>query len=80
MKNKRFFLCRETLATVAVEVPDRTRMFGTPEYEVTLRDCSRQIHFLFPVTRAGLAKANKLAKFFTELAIDLDERLREKKR
>lgn len=47
-------------------MPERTSKWDN-EVEVTMRDCSRQIHWLFPETRAGLAKARKVAKFFKEL-------------
>lgn len=66
MKSKRFFLASNVLSTVAVRMPERTSKWDN-EVEVTMRDCSRQIHWLFPETRAGLAKARKVAKFFKEL-------------
>ena len=74
MKSKRFFLWKDTLSTLAVQVPDKI-MFGTPDYEVTMRDCSRQIHWLFPVDRKGLAKARKVAKFFNELVEALESKV-----
>lgn len=71
MKAKRFFICRETLSTIAVQPP----LEGWSEWEVTMRDCSRQIHWLFPETRGGLAKARKVAKFFNELVQALEEKV-----
>lgn len=66
MKSKRFFLARDVLSTIAVSFPNKKHKWDQ-EVEVTMRDCSRQIHWLFPETRAGLAKAKKVAKFFAEL-------------
>lgn len=65
MKSKRFFLASNVLSTIAVHIPSGSKWDN--EVEVTMRDCSRQIHWLFPETRSGLAKARKVAKFFTEL-------------
>jgi predicted P-loop ATPase/GTPase len=73
MKNKRFFLAKDVLSTIAVSVPDK-KMFSD-EYEVTMRDCSRQIHWLFPNNRKGLAKARKVAKFFNELVASLESKV-----
>ena len=73
MKNKRFFLCRDTLSTIDLQVPD-TKNYSN-EYEVTMRDCSRQIHWLFEPTRAGLAKAKRVAAFWNELVEELQSKL-----
>ena len=73
MKNKRFFLCRDTLSTVDLQVPDK-KNYST-EYEVTMRDCSRQIHWLFEPTRSGLAKAKKVAAFWNELVEEIQSKL-----
>ncbi len=78
LKKKRFFLSSDVLSTIALNVPS-FRHFDN-EYEVTMRDCSRQIHWLFPTTRAGLAKAKKVAKFFTELAEGIELKLQEGKK
>lgn len=72
MKSKRFFICRDTLSTIAVQAPQND---WNPEWEVIMRDCSRQIHWLFPETRGGLAKAKKVAKFFNELVQALEEKV-----
>lgn len=77
MKDKRFFLWKDTLSTLAVKVPDPKNY--DPDFEVTMRDCSRQIHWMFPVSKAGLAKAKKIAAFYKELVEDLEKRLQEKK-
>ena len=73
LKKKRFFLSSDVLSTIALNVPS-FRHFDN-EYEVTMRDCSRQIHWLFPTTRAGLAKAKKVAKFWNELVEELEQRI-----
>lgn len=73
MKSKRFFICRDTLSTIAVTKPSGVGFDN--EWEVTMRDCSRQIHWLFPETRGGLAKAKKVAKFFNELVQALEEKV-----
>ena len=75
MKSKRFFLASDVLSTVAVKFPDKKHKWDN-EIEVTMRDCSRQIHWLFTLNRSGLAKARKLAKFWTELAEELEARIR----
>lgn len=77
MKSKRFFICRDTLSTISLEVPDK-KNYST-DYEVTMRDCSRQIHWLFDVNRAGLAKAKKVAKFWNELVAELEQKLGSKR-
>lgn len=74
VRNKRFFICNDTLSTISVEVPASV-VYGTPDYEVTMRDCSRQIHWLFPVTRKGLTKARKVAEFYNSLVEALEEKL-----
>lgn len=73
LKKKRFFLASDVLSTIALNVPSFKHYDN--EYEVTMRDCSRQIHWLFPVTRAGLTKAKKVAKFFNELVDDLESKV-----
>ena len=77
LKNRRFFLCRDTLSTIDLQVPDAKQYSN--EYEVTMRDCSRQIHWLFDVNRAGLAKAKKVAKFWNELVAELEQKLGSKR-
>lgn len=79
MKDKRFFICNDTLSTIAVKAPDKNVKWDN-EYEVTMRDCSRQIHWLFPTTRAGLVKAKKVATFYSQLADAIEESLQEKKK
>lgn len=79
MKNKRFFLCSDTLSTIAVKEPDRSSKWDN-EWEVTMRDCSRQIHWLFPETKSGLAKAYKVANFYNELAVSIEKSLAEGKK
>ena len=74
LRNKRFFLCSDTLSTVAVKLPARLSKWDN-EVEVTMRDCSRQIHWMFPETRKGLAKARKLAKFYAELVEHIEGRI-----
>lgn len=76
LKDKRFFLSSDVLSTIALKVPS-FKHYDT-EYEVTLRDCSRQIHWLFPTSRKGLAKAKKVAVFFASLADDIESRLSKK--
>lgn len=79
MRNKRFFLCSDTLSTINLIVPKTRGLFTQyDEYEVTMRDCSRQIHWMFPVSRSGLAKAKKVAKFFSELEEDIANKLASK--
>lgn len=79
LKNKRFFLCNDTLSTISLQVPDSKYRFDT-SYEVTMRDCSRQIHWMFESNRAGLAKVKKVAKFYNELQAELEQALQEKKK
>jgi hypothetical protein len=43
------------------------------EFEVTMRDCSRQTHWMFSADRRGLAKAKKVAKFFNDLVAAIEE-------
>ena len=74
MKSKRFFLWKDTLSTIAVKEPERSSKWDN-EWEVTMRDCSRQIHWLFPETRKGVAKARKVAKFFNELLEALESKV-----
>lgn len=74
MKSKRMFICSETLSTLALTVPSAKHSFDT-SYEVTARDCSRQIHWLFSRDRAGLRKARKVAKFFNDLVAELEEKV-----
>ena len=76
MKSKRFFLCRDTLSTIDLQVPDAKQYSN--EYEVTMRDCSRQIHWLFEPTRAGVAKAKRVAAFWNDLVAELESKLRSK--
>ena len=78
IKNKRFFLSKDVLSTIALNIP--TFKHYDNEYEVVMRDCSRQIHWLFPVNRAGLAKAKKVAKFYNELVEGIQQKLQEKRR
>lgn len=73
LKNKRFFIDSKVLSTIALQVP--TFKHFDDEYEVTLRDCSRQIHWLFSANKRGLAKARKVAKFFNELVADLETKV-----
>lgn len=77
-RTKRFFLCKDTLSTIALKEPERSSKWDN-EWEVTMRDCSRQIHWLFPETKAGLHKARKVAKFFTDLALYIESKLGEKR-
>lgn len=79
MKSKRFFICSDTLSTLAAKEPDRSSKWDN-EWEVTMRDCSRQIHWLFPETKAGLAKAKRVAAFYSELAVAIESSLQEKKK
>lgn len=79
MKNKRFFLCSNTLSTIAVKAPDKQVSWDN-EWEVTMRDCSRQIHWLFPESRSGLAKAKKVAAFYSELAQAIESSIDSRKR
>lgn len=68
LKNKRFFLeptSSDVKSTVFLSVP--SKKVYREEYEVTMRDCSRQIHYCFSVNRAGLAKVKKLKELFTQL-------------
>lgn len=66
------FICSDTLSTIALTVPDQrySGLLSMDErlYEVVMRDCSRQIHWMFPSTKQGVVKARKVANFFTELA------------
>lgn len=78
-KNTRFFLCKDTLSTIACKEPERSSKWDN-EWEVTMRDCSRQIHWLFPESKTGLAKARKVAQFFTELVLDIEARLSKKEK
>lgn len=76
MKNKRFFLCKDTLSTLAVNVPESKYVFDDT-YEVTMRDCSRQIHWIFNNNKKGLAKVKKVAKFYNELQAELERSVAE---
>lgn len=73
-RNKRFFLCKDTLSTIALKEPERSSKWDI-EWEVTMRDCARQIHWIFNENRAGLAKARKAAKFFTDLSLAIEAEL-----
>lgn len=79
LKNKRFFIDPETLSTISLQVPSEEYRFDN-NYEVTMRDCSRQIHWLFDNNRKGLTKVKKVAKFFNELQADIELSLEENKR
>ena len=74
MKSKRFFLARDVLSTIAVSFPNKKHKWDQ-EVEVTMRDCSRQIHWLFTLNRSGLAKARRVAKFWNELVEELESRI-----
>lgn len=76
MKSKRFFLCKDTLSTVALEVPSEKYAFDNT-YEVTMRDCNRQIHWIFSNNKKGLVKVKKVAKFWNELQAELERSLAE---
>lgn len=77
LRNKRFFICADTLSTIALEVPSAKYLFDDT-YEVTMRDCSRQIHWIFNNNKQGLAKVSKVAKFFNELEQDMTISVAEK--
>ena len=79
LKNKRFFIDPETLSTISLQVPSEEYRFDN-NYEVTMRDCSRQIHWLFDNNRKGLTKVKKVAKFFNELQADIELSIEENKR
>ena len=74
MKSKRFFLARDVLSTIAVSFPNKKHKWDQ-EVEVTMRDRSRQIHWLFTLNRSGLAKARRVAKFWNELVEELEQRI-----
>ena len=76
MKSKRFFLCKETLSTLALEVPSEKYAFDD-NYEVTMRDCSRQIHWIFSNNNKGLTKVRKVTKFWNELQAELERSVAE---
>lgn len=76
MKNKRFFLCNDTLSTISLQVPSQKYVFDD-NYEVTMRDCSRQIHWIFNNNKRGLDKAKKVAKFYNELQAELERSVAE---
>lgn len=76
MKGKRFFLCSDTLSTVSLQVPSQKYSFDDT-YEVTMRDCSRQIHWIFSNNKKGLAKVKKVAKFYNELQAELERSITE---
>ena len=76
LRNKRFFICADTLSTVALEVPSAKYLFDDT-YEVTMRDCSRQIHWIFNNNKKGLAKVKKVAKFYNELQEELERSVAE---
>lgn len=76
LKDKRFFLCRDTLSTIALQVPSPKYRFDDT-YEVTMRDCGRQIHWLFSNDKKGLAKVKKVAKFYNELQAELERSIAE---
>lgn len=71
LKNKKFFICKDTLSMVALHVPDKNSY--SIEYEVTMRDCNRQIHWLFSKDKAGLAKAKKVKDLFDSLYQELEQ-------
>lgn len=76
MKDKRFFLCKDTLSTVALQVPNGKYAFDNT-YEVTMRDCARQIHWIFNNDKKGLAKVKKVAKFYNDLQAELERSVAE---
>ena len=78
LKNKRLFIDPSTYSMIGLLVPTGTYMHA--EYEVTMRDCSRQTHWCFSADRKGLAKAKKVAKFFNELQAELEQVVKEKKK
>ena len=76
MKDKRFFLCKDTLSTLAVQVPNQKYAFDD-NYEVTMRDCGRQIHWVFSNNKKGLAKVKKVAAFYNDLQAELERSVAE---
>lgn len=78
LKDQRFFICNDTLSTISLQVPNEKYRFDD-SYEVTMRDCSRQIHWVFSNDIKGLRKAAKVAKFFASLQADLERVVEEKK-
>lgn len=77
MKSNRFFICRDTLSTIAANIPTG-KIKWDDEWEVVMRDCSRQIHWLFSENRTGLRKAKKVAAFWNSFVEALEKRLEEK--
>lgn len=73
LKYTRFFLCKDTDSSIRLDVPLAKHFMS--EYEVTMRDCSRQIHWLFSTDKKGLAKAKKVAELFTSIATEIEEKL-----
>lgn len=76
LRNKRMFICPDTLSTIALEVPDKKYVFDNT-YEVTMRDCSRQIHWIFDNSKKGLTKVTKVAKFYNELQAEIERSIAE---
>ena len=74
---KRFFISKDVLSTIALRVPDPKDKWDK-EWEVTMRDCSRQIHWLFTSNRSGLAKAKRVAAFFDYLVESMEKHMEKK--
>ena len=71
LKNKKFFICKDTYSMIGLSVPDKSSF--SFEYEVTMRDCNRQIHWMFSKDKKGLAKAKKVKDLFDSLYAELEQ-------
>jgi hypothetical protein len=74
LKNKKFFIDTRTYSMIGLDVPDKKSY--SIEYEVTMRDCNRQIHWMFSKDKKGLTKAKKVAEFFNALHEELKENVK----
>lgn len=76
LRDKRMFICNDTLSTLALEVPDKKFAFDNT-YEVTMRDCGRQIHWIFDNNKKGLSKVKKVAQFYNDLQAEIERSIAE---
>lgn len=79
LKSSRMFIENdpESKSGIFLSVPGRE--FYNSEYEVTMRDCNRQIHWLFLPNKKGIAKAKKVVGFYTALLAELEATMAAKK-
>lgn len=73
LKDKRFFLAKDVNSAIMLSVPEKKHSWS--EYDVTMRDCNRQIEWSFSVDKKGLAKIRKVCDLFNSIRDELEEKL-----